>query len=50
MVRLYTGVADEGGKLGKLGFLFFFFGWRAGREVHGMIYDDYILGQVGLGV
>ena len=47
MVRLYTGVADEGGKLGKLGF---FFGWRAGREVHGMIYDDYTLGRVGLGV
>ena len=32
MVRLYTGVADEGGKLGKLGFLFFFLGGgQAGR-------------------
>jgi len=30
MVRLYTGVADEGGKLGKLGF-FFLGGGQAGR-------------------
>lgn len=35
MVRLYTGVADEGGKLGKLGFLFF---WVEGRP--GGSWDD----------
>ena len=36
MVRLYTGVADEGGKLGKLGFLFFF--WVEGMQ--GGSWDD----------
>ena len=34
----------------KKNWAFSFFGLGAGREVHGMTYDDYILGQVGLGV
>ena len=49
MVRLFTGVADVGGKWENWAFFFFFFWWGAGKEVHGMIHDDSILRQVGLG-